>query len=120
MELIYSYTRADAIADGMQIKCELAAEAGFKYPVYITKGINDLINEALEYGANDYNGVMWDFLSVLKAGIRKQHAVDRVQSHVYINWHNNRPKSFHFQALIGALDFDDPQPAITIMLPDED
>ncbi len=120
MEVIYSYTRADSIADGMQVKCELATEAGFKYPVYITKGINDLINQSLKYGANDYNGVMWDFLSVLKAEIRKQQATDLVQSHVYINWQGNRPKIFHFQAQIGALDFDDERPAITIMLPDED
>ncbi|MCE3269540.1 MAG: hypothetical protein K0R49_1794 [Burkholderiales bacterium] len=121
MEVIYTYSRADSIADGMQKKCELASQAGFNFPVFITKGINDLVNESLKYGANSYNGVMWDMLSMLHTQIkRSQQDTDFIKFKVWINWKGNRQKAFIFVASVGALDVDKPQPAFTIMLPDED
>ena len=128
MEVICTYSRADAIADGMQLECKLASEAGFEFPVFITKGVNDLVNESLKCGANSYDGDMWDMLSMLRSQIRRmQHAAESIKQaiefikfRVCINWKGNRPKTFIFVASIGALNIDNTQPAITIMLPDED
>jgi hypothetical protein len=121
MEVIYTYSRSNAITDGMQMECKMASEAGFNFPVFITKGINDLVNESLKYGFNSYNGVMWDMLSMLHAQIKRtQQAADFIKFEVCINWKGNRPKTFILLASIDALDVDSPQPAFTIMLPDED
>lgn len=120
MDNIFTYTRAEAIADGVQFECPLAKEAGYQYPVFITCGIHSLINEAVKYGVNDYNGVLWDILNVLKVEIRKQPNVKNVRAKVVIIWINDKPKVFEVVASIGAMDFDDAAPALTIMLPNED
>ena len=39
-EVIYAYTRKDALADGVQIDVsEVAREAGLKFPVYLTRAV---------------------------------------------------------------------------------
>ena len=39
-EVIYAYTRKDALADGVQIDVsEVAREAGPKFPVYLTRAV---------------------------------------------------------------------------------
>ena len=41
-EVIYAYTRKQAIADGVQIDVtKTAQEAGIKFPVFITRGVFD-------------------------------------------------------------------------------
>ena len=120
MQLIHSYTRADAITDGLQFNCELAKEAGFKFSVYITSGINNLIKKSLSYGCNDYNGVMWDILMVLLSAIRYNKDNDIINFSVLIYWDSRKLKSFNLTAQCGVVDINDHQPAITILLPEED
>lgn len=122
MDNIFTYTREEAIADGVQFECPLAKDAGFKFPVFITCGVNNLIEESLTYGLNDFNGVMWDILMVLFATIKanKTTGLKRLSFPVVINWDDKQTKTFTFMSEVGALDFDKPEPAITIMLPDED
>ena len=122
MDNIFTYTRAEAIADGVQFECPLAKDAGFKFPVFITCGVNSLIEESLTYGLNDFNGVMWDILMVLFATIKanKTTGLKQLSFPVVINWDDKQTKTFTFISEVGALDFDKPEPAITIMLPDED
>ena len=39
-EVLYAYTRKDALADGVQIDVsEIAREAGLKFPVYLTRAV---------------------------------------------------------------------------------
>jgi hypothetical protein len=45
---------------------------------------------------------------------------DRLPFALYVRNDNRRPKLVKIIATCGALDKDDPQPAITVMLPDED
>ena len=41
-EVIYSYTRSQAIADGVQVDVsKVAAEAGIRFPVFLTRAVFD-------------------------------------------------------------------------------
>ena len=45
---------------------------------------------------------------------------DRIAYQLYVRNDNRRPRLVNLVASCGALDMDDPQPAITAMLSDED
>lgn len=67
-DLIYTYTRKQAIENGEQVllegrKAELAKDI-YKYPVYLTRRITALIDKAVAHPKhhNDYLGVLWDIL----------------------------------------------------------
>ena len=118
METIYQYSRKDAINDGYQVNIDslsngLSKEAGIKYPVYLTCSVEQVIDESLRYGCNDINGVLWDIFTMFKLEAKKSTS-SSIQFKVFIYW-KNKPKLFTFFAEIGATDFDDPSPAITIM-----
>jgi hypothetical protein len=41
-EVIYSYTRAQAVADGVQVEVtSIAREAGIRFPVFLTRTVFD-------------------------------------------------------------------------------
>ena len=83
-EVLYAYTRKDALADGVQIDMrKIVREAGLKFPVYLTRAV-------------------WFGL------------------HVRNDNRDRTPPLVNLKAVCGARDIDDPQPAITVMLPDED
>ena len=94
MELVYSYTKSEAIAVGEQIDItEIATEAGFKFPFFLTSGVNNIIEESLNYGANSQEGVIWDILMVLKYHIRIEKASSLIFFKVVINWQNEQNKT---------------------------
>ena len=45
---------------------------------------------------------------------------DHIKFSLYVRNDNRKPKLVHLIAACGALDMNDPQPAITVMMPDED
>jgi len=58
---------------------------------------------------------------MLRFAIRKAaQGQDRLPFALYVRNDNRRLKLVKLIATCGALDMDDPQPAITVMLPDED
>jgi hypothetical protein len=71
-EVIYKYTRADAIEDGTLIDVsEMARGAGFKIPAAITAGVDALIRDIPKSRDwQDYNGRLWDVLWMAAAGAR--------------------------------------------------
>jgi hypothetical protein len=77
-DVICSYTKEDAVADGQQFKIgKEAVEAGFKVPVYMTAGVQSLVNVPKELeGYQDYEGRLWDVLFmaslVVKAELKKE------------------------------------------------
>ena len=127
-DAIYTYTRAQAIADGFQIEVtKTAEEAGIRFPVFITRGVYEKC-VAVPPGVTgqDEAGRLWDVVWMLRfAIIRSQPGVSRLSFALY-------PESFRGNsdthparltkliATAGAVDVDDPAPAITLMLPDED
>jgi hypothetical protein len=123
-EIIYTYTRKQAVADGFQIDVtEAAREAGIRFPVFITRGVfENYIAVPPEVSGQDEAGRLWDIVWMLRFAVRKTaQGQNRLPFALYVrNDDNQRPKLVKLIAVCGALDLDDPQPAITVRLPDED
>jgi hypothetical protein len=122
--VIYEYTRSQAIADGFQIEVtKTAAEAGIRFPVFITRGVYEQC-VAVPPGVTgqDESGRLWDVVWMLRfAIIRSQPGTSRLVVALYVrNSDSHRPRLTKLIATAGAVDIDDPAPAITVMLPEED
>src|SRR5512135_2138393 len=118
--LIFSYTRAQAIADGVLVDVsKLAAEAGFRYPVAVTCGVwAECVAVPEGVAGQDETGRLWDVLNMLRFAIAKQQKdCQRVDFAVHVRKDNRRsfPPPFPLYALCGP--GDNGEPVITIMLP---
>jgi hypothetical protein len=127
--VIYSYTRSQAIADGFQVEVsKVAREAGITYPVFLTRTVYDnyvTVPPALANGKcgshQDEAGRLWDIVWMTQFAIRKaQPNQTRLPVALYVRNDNQRARLIKLIATCGPLDIDDPQPAITVMTPDED
>lgn len=123
-EVIYAYTRKQAIEDGYQMKLEgkdaqTAREVGYKYPVYLTTGIVDLMQKAIDNPrwANDWDGILWDILWMSRANARPVNQQTNI--FVVIITGIGRKRNHQMIIQVGPTDIDDPAPALTIMLPEE-
>ena len=121
--VIYSYTRKQAVADGFQVEVTTTArEAGITFPVFITRTVFDSF-VAIPPGvtAQDEAGRLWDVLWMLRFAIRKARpGADRLPFALYVRNDNRAARLVKLVATCGPLDIDDAQPAITVMMPDED
>jgi len=140
-ETIHSYTRAQAIADGVLVDLTSAADdkgqrlcpqAGFKVPVAITRTAwaktieaggswkPDGEGEVLELkGGQSLTGRLWDLLWMLRVASGKAAKSDRVHFQVLVDVHGDgRRDVVKLWALCGP--GDDAHPVITIMLEGED
>jgi hypothetical protein len=64
-QVIYAYTNEQAVADGMKVDVtEWAKEAGFKIPVFFTRGVYDLCENIPDGVAEDKRGRAHDILYV--------------------------------------------------------
>jgi len=123
-DIIYTYSRKQAVEDGFQVKLEgeLAdlARQVYRYPVYITGTVWAIIEKAVanKKHHNDLKGVLWD---ILYMSTHASAPLDEQTRHfnVYITGAGRRRK-WYMYAKCGPTDFDDPAPAITIMFPDDD
>lgn len=71
--IIASYTRQDAIEDGVLVDVTIVAkEAGFKWPVAVTRAVwDDCIHVSEEdSGFQDQEGRLWDLLNLLRLAAR--------------------------------------------------
>jgi len=128
-EIVYAYTRAQAVADGVQVEVtKVAAEAGIRFPMFLTRAVYDsfvTVPESVTGGKcgshQDEAGRLWDIVWMTRFGIiRAKPGVDRIPVALYVRNENHRAKLIKLIATCGPLDIDDPQPAITVMMPDED
>jgi hypothetical protein len=121
--IIYTYTRSQAVADGVQVEVsKTAKEAGISFPVFLTRAVYDAY-VAVPAGveAQDEAGRLWDVVWMLRFAIlRSRSGQDRVPFALYVRNDNHRAKLVKLIAQCGPLDIDDPSPAITVLLPDED
>ena len=121
--VIYSYTRKQAVADGFQVEVTtVAREAGITFPVFLTRSVFDSF-VAVPPGVTcqDEAGRLWDVLWMLRFAIRKARpGADRLPVALYVSNDNRAACLVKLVATCGPLDIDDPQPAITVMMPDED
>jgi hypothetical protein len=122
-KVIYAYSRSQAVADGVQVEVtRTAAEAGIRIPVFLTRGVFDhyvAVPPGVE--CQDEAGRLWDVLWMLRFAILKsQRGQERLSFALYVRNDHRQARLVKLLAACGALDIDDPQPAITVMLPDED
>ena len=122
--IIFSYTRAQAVADGVQVEVtKTATEAGISSPVFLTRTVFDsFVAVPPDVAGQDEAGRLWDIVWMLRFAIlRARPGVQRIPVALYVRQSDTqRPQLIKLIATCGALDIDDPQPAITVMLPDED
>ncbi len=122
-DIIYSYSRAQALADGVLIDVsELAREAGFKLPVAVSDTLYhgyltpppELAKEGISV-----EGRLWDTLSVLRYAIKASPATDRITFTVlFAQASDATPVSVDLLAVCGP--GDSGEPVITIMTPSDE
>jgi len=120
--VIYAYTRSQAVADGVQVEVtKTAQEAGIRFPVFLTRAVFDTYVAVPEgVTGQDEAGRLWDVVWMLRFGIiRARPGVQRIPVAFYVRNDNRTPRLVKLIATCSALDMDDPQPALTLMMPDE-
>jgi len=127
-DLVYSYTRAQAIEDGVLIDAtEMAVDAGFKWPVTLTAAVwadcvawNDADNDRQAY--QDQSGRLWDVLFMASYAIRTAKNSDQqLLFNLYRiprNGRTTKSQRLTLKLILGPSD--NGEPVITIMLPHED
>ena len=121
--VIYSYSRAQAVADGVQVDVtKTAQEAGIKFPMFLTRAVFDaFVAVPPDVTGQDEAGRLWDVVWMTRFGIiRARPGVDRIPVAFYVRNDNRAARLVKLIATCSALDISDPQPAITVMMPDED
>jgi hypothetical protein len=122
-KVVYAYTRSQAVADGFQVEVtKTAQEAGIRFPVFITRNAFDAyVTVPPGVTGQDEAGRLWDVVWMLRFAIRKaQTGQTRLPFALYVRNDNRRPQLVKLVAMCGPFDMDAPEPAITIMMPDED
>ena len=121
-EVIYSYTRKQALEDGEQIDVSVtAAEAGIRFPVFLTRAVWEKYARVPEgVRCQDERGRLWDIVWMLRITAR-QTSGPHMQFKLHVRNDNRRgtPPLVTLKAECGPLDIDDPRPAITVMLPEQ-
>ncbi len=110
---IYSYTAEQAIEDGILVDVSsMAKEAGFTWPVRITRGVHDLCTPPKTNKIQSYQGRLWDVLwmAYCKIKMTKDKEEGLVPFKVKLG-----PKLYILWACIDGTS----GPAIHIMLPSE-
>ena len=122
-EVIYAYTRKQALADGFQVDVStVAKEAGIRFPVFITRtAVDAYVTVPPNVSGQDEAGRLWDVVWMLRFAIRKAaQGHSRLPFALYVRNDNRAPRLVKLVAMCGPLDMDAPEPAITVMMPDED
>ena len=116
-DLVYAYTRAQAIADGVLIDVsEMAKEAGITFPVALTSSVYaDVCNIPPSKSHQDPKGRLWDLLTMFVSNARKfrssQFSYDFIM-------HVGNKTYYTVKAVCSP--GDDCEPVVTLMLPNED
>ena len=121
--VIYAYTRAQAVADGVQVDVtKTAQEAGIKFPMFLTRAVFDAyVAVPPDVTGQDEAGRLWDVVWMTRFGIiRARPGCTRIPVAFYVRNDHRAARLVKLIATCGPLDMDDPQPAITVMMPDED
>ena len=121
--IIYAYTRKQAVEDGEQVDVSTtAAEAGIQFPVFLTRRVFDAyVTVPPNVTGQDEAGRLWDIVSMLRFAIKSGRSNgDRITYSLYVRNDNRRARLVKLVAVCGPNDMDSPEPAITVMLPDED
>jgi hypothetical protein len=120
-EVIYAYTRAQAIEDGELVDVStMAKEAGIKFPVAVTRAVwGEYVAVPEGVRCQDEKGRLWDILWMFRnAAARRGGTEIRFTLHVRNDNREGTPPLRTLKAVCGP--GDTPEPVITILMPDED
>ena len=124
-DVIYAYTRAQALADGVLVDfTELAREAGFTWPTAVSDHLySEYLVPALPLLAEGQSltGRLWDVLNVLRHTI----AISQSKDESYLRFTvlfamapGTAPVPIELVSVAGPAD--DGSPCLTLMLPEDD
>ena len=119
--IVYSYSRARAIRDGVLIDVtETAREAGLGYPTAITASVwADYVRVPEGAEEQDEAGRLWDIPWMCRCGIlHSREAEAELLFQLHVRNDNRRATLVKLRAVCGP--GDELEPVITIMLPNED
>lgn len=128
-EVIYAYTREQAIEDGVLIDVSTVAhEAGFKFPVAITAAAwadcvawTDEDSKRKGGWPQDESGRLWDVIWMLSVAIKRTGGGELIHYQllrVPTEGRGTKARLVTLKAVCGP--GDNAEPVITIMLPNED
>lgn len=124
-EVIYAYTREQAIEDGVLVDVsEMAKEAGIKFPVAVTIGLwEKYIKPApkLENLGQSIDGRLWDTLFMFAMSARRTEGSLLLYKVIFTmpgGYEGVFQDTAQLKGMIGP--GDNGEPVITIMLPNED
>ncbi len=114
-EAIYSYSRAQAIEDGVLVDLSEvdSIKQHWKHPFACTSAVWDIIEAALEIAGQDVSGICHDIATMAKLAIRTGGDTDQTRFRVIIT-----ARTHELKLHIGP--GDTPAPVLTLMLPYED
>lgn len=124
-DVISSYSRSDAISDGVLIPIsdELCSDAGIVFPVCVTdtvwNGFIDPVNIS-QLPGQSVEGRLWDLLWMLRSAVKMANSSsDRIRYQVFFQMQPGEdPELIDLIAVCGPGDAG--EPVITIMQPGED
>lgn len=128
-EVIHSYTRAQAVDDGMLVDVsEVAREAGFRFPVAMTAAAwGDCVEwsdeDSKRQTYQDEAGRLWDVLWMGMCAARSAASRNISQASFSLyrvprGGRGMQPRLTQLKLVVGP--GDDGEPVITVMLPNED
>lgn len=119
-EMIDSYSRAQAIADGVLVDVtEAAKEAGFRLPVAITGGVWTRCVAWRNADANqDEHGRLWDVLWLAHLASRRAKECSVVDYPLCVEQASGQVEYLTLRLVIGP--GDDGEPVMTILFPGEE
>ena len=122
-EVISSYSRAQAIGDGVLVDVSATAkEAGIKFPVALTSTVWGQYVEVPEgVSCQDETGRLWDILWMFRCAAAKFDG-STLLFKLYVRNHNRERLDSRDLVTLKAVcgPGDQREPVVTIMLPDED
>lgn len=115
-EVVFSYTRKQAIADGVLVDLSQAeaAQRHWKYPLACTDAVWAIFKDAMERQGCDMDGIIHDLSFIAK--LKYQTFRDRADRMVFKASIAGRSHTFKFHIGSG----DKGEPVLTLMLPHED
>ncbi len=123
-EVIYGYSRAQAIEDGVLVDGTIGdlAEVSrqhFRYPIAMTAAVFGLMEKAVNHPkhCNDYKGVWHDICWMAKCGISRRFDPTTHLFRVIITG-TGRKRLHTLKMVCGP--GDNAEPVLTVMLPEED
>jgi hypothetical protein len=118
---IYSYTRFQALEDGVLIDLNQyipVMQSGYRYPIACTAAVFAIIDRACKNKKfhNDYSGVVWDILWMSRTAPIKRWNSGRLFQVII----NGAGKKTIYNLKLEVSGGDNGEPVLTIMLPNED